>query len=179
MTLKRTLFDPVTRTYPDAIDNDMRSPINNVVIRLADVYLMYAEACLKCSDPGTAKTYLEYVRARSRAMVTGSDDVLPAFPDYSIPDYADGYASRQLTDTDEDLELAIRHERRVELAMEGHRWFDLCRWGIAADVMAAYKASESDEVRAEMSDFVTGKHELFPIPDEEVRIGQLQQNPGY
>lgn len=179
VTLKRTLFDPVTRTYPDPIDNDMRSPINNVVIRLADVYLMYAEACLECSDPATAKTYLEYVRARSRAMATSSEDVLPAFPDYSIPDYANGYASRQLTDTDADLELAIRHERRVELAMEGHRWFDLCRWGIAADVMAAYKAAESDEVRAEMADFVTGKHELFPIPDEEVRIGQLQQNPGY
>ena len=75
--------------------------------------------------------------------------------------------------------MAIRHERRVELAMESHRWFDLCRWGIAGDVMAAYKVQESDEVRAHMSDFRTGKHELFPIPDEEVRLGGLEQNPGY
>ena len=47
------------------------------------------------------------------------------------------------------------------------------------DVMAAYKVQESDEVRAHMSDFRTGKHELFPIPDEEVRLGGLEQNPGY
>lgn len=178
VTLKRTMFDSESRTYPDAIDNDMRSPINNVVIRLADVYLMYAEACVECSDPGTAKTYLEYVRARARAMGTDAG-ILPAFPDYSVPDYENGYALRQLTDRDEDLELAIRHERRVELAMEGHRWFDLCRWGIAGEVMAAYKAEESETVRAEMADFVTGKHELFPIPDEEVRLGGLTQNPGW
>lgn len=175
VSIKRTMFDQSTRTYPEAIDNDMRSPMNNVVIRLADVYLMYAEASLECGDPGTAKTYLEYVRARAR----GTEDILPAFPDYSIPDYTAGYAEHQLQDTDTDLEMAIRHERRVELAMESHRWFDLCRWGIAGDVMAAYKAQESDEVRAHMSDFRTGKHELFPIPDEEVRLGGLEQNPGY
>ncbi|MCD8313954.1 MAG: RagB/SusD family nutrient uptake outer membrane protein [Bacteroidales bacterium] len=175
VTLKRTMFDPVTRTYPEAIDNDMRSPINYTVIRLADVYLMYAEACLDCGDAGTAKTYLEMVRARAR----GSEDILPAFPNYSVPDYTAGYALHQLSDTDSDLEMAIRHERRVELAMEGHRWFDICRWGIAKEVMDAYKATETEEARSAMNEFVKGKHELFPIPDEEVRLGQIEQNPGY
>ena len=74
---------------------------------------------------------------------------------------------------------AIRHERRVELAMEGHRWFDLCRWGIAKSTMDAYKAGESAEAKAEMGDFIEGKHELFPIPQEEVNLGGLTQNSGY
>ena len=76
-------------------------------------------------------------------------------------------------------ETTLRHERRVELAMEGHRWFDLCRWGIAKQTMDAYKATETPEARAEMSEFVEGKHELLPIPAEEVRLGNLTQNPGY
>ncbi|MBO8455483.1 MAG: RagB/SusD family nutrient uptake outer membrane protein [Bacteroidetes bacterium] len=175
VTLKRTMFDYTSRAYPEAIDNDMRSPINNIVIRLADVYLMYAEACLDCDDMNTAKEYLEKVRARAR----GSEDILPEFPDYQVPDYTNGYALHQLTDSEDDLWMAIRHERRVELAMESHRWFDLCRWGIAKDVMDAYKANESEQVRAQMGDFITGKHELFPIPDEEIRLGHLEQNPGY
>lgn len=152
-----------------------RSPINSIQIRLADVYLMYAELSLRTGDTASAKDYLEKVRARAR----GVKDILPAFPSYSIPDYRNSYALRQLTDTPEDLELAIRHERRVELAMESHRWFDLCRWGIVKEVMDAYKAAETQEAQSHMSEFVKGKHELMPIPDEEIRIGGLVQNPGY
>lgn len=114
---------------------------------------------------------------RSRAR--GKGDILPEFPDYEIQDYTDGYKKRQLQDNEADLEMAIRHERRVELAMEGHRWFDLTRWGIAKEVMDAYKADETEEARSNMSEFVKGKHELFPIPDEEVRLSGLVQNPGY
>lgn len=150
-----------------------RSPINYVTIRLADVYLLYAEAAYRTNDNPTAEIYLEKVRARAR----GKEDILPKFPNYMIPDYRNGYAMRQLTTS--DIEDAIRHERRVELAMESHRWFDLCRWGIAADVMKAYKNSETSEVKAHIADFQKGKHELMPIPDEEVRLGNLVQNPGY
>lgn len=156
-------------------DHDSRSPINSILIRLADVYLMYAEVCLRNGDVSTARTYLEMVRSRAR----GNDDILPEFPGYKVPDYRNAYALHQLADTPEDLELAIRHERRVELAMECHRWYDLCRWGIVKEVMDAYKASETLEARQHMAEFVKGKHELLPIPDEEVRLGGLAQNPGY
>jgi len=152
-----------------------RSPINSIQIRLADVYLMYAEAALRAKDASLAKTYLEKVRSRARE----GKDILPAFPAYKVPDYNDSYALRQLSDTEADLELAIRHERRVELAMESHRWFDLCRWGIAKEVMTAYSKVESPAAQQHMSEFVKGKHELLPIPDEEVRIGGLEQNPKY
>ncbi|MDE6871034.1 MAG: RagB/SusD family nutrient uptake outer membrane protein [Bacteroidales bacterium] len=172
LAVKRTLT--VNGSYEE-LSHDSRSPLNNVVFRLSDFYLMYAELCLKAGDTPAAKTYLEMVRARAR----GTKDILPEFPGYSVPDYRNGYAMRQLSDTPEDLELAVRHERRVELAMEGHRWFDIVRWGVAKEIMDAYKAQETLEAQAEMSVFVKGKHELFPIPHEELLLGGLSQNSGY
>lgn len=173
LTVKRTL--PASGIEYEELAHESRSPINNIVIRLADVYLMYAEACLENNDAANAKIYLEKVRSRAR----GKADILPAFPGYSVPDYTDSYVRRQLEDNQEDLMLAIRHERRVELAMEGHRWYDLVRWGIAGDVMTAYKAQESAEARNHIGDFIKGKHELFPIPYEEVKLSNLTQNNGY
>lgn len=172
--VKRTIMD--NGDYVVLEDSHhSRSPINYIVIRLADVYLMYAEVALRNGDAATAKTYLELVRARAR----GTRDILPEFPGYSIPDYRNSYALRQLSDTAEDLEMAIRHERRVELAMESHRWFDLCRWGIAKEVMDAYKLTETADAQSHMQPFQKNKHELMPIPDEEIRLGGLVQNPGY
>ena len=140
-----------------------RGPINNKVIRYADVLLMYAEACCETGALTQAKNALETVRSRAR----GTAAILPAFPYGS-------YADNQT-----DLRKAIRHERRVELAMEGHRWFDLCRWGVAKQVMDAYKATESSEAQAEMAPFIEGKHELMPIPAKEIDLNPMDQNPNY
>ena len=134
-----------------------RGPLNNKQIRYADVMLMYAEACLGAGDAGTAKSYIDQVRAR-----VGLAGV-PAATD-----------------------AALRHERRCELAMEGHRWFDLVRWqgvdgnGLKAH-MDAYKASESAEVQHHIQEFVANKHEIFPIPQEERQLNPtpMDQNPGY
>ena len=64
--------------------------------------------------------------------------------------------------------------------MEGHRWFDLVRWGVAYDVMTAYMAQESDEAKAEMQPFQKGVHELLPIPNKQRQLNSLlDQNPGY
>lgn len=63
--------------------------------------------------------------------------------------------------------------------MEGHRWFDLCRWGIAKETMDAYKETESKEAQDQMAAFIEGKHELFPIPMEEIELNPMEQNPGY
>lgn len=145
------------------LDHATRGPINNKVIRYADVLLMYAEACCELNDPTPAKNALEEVRARAR----GAAAILPAFP----------YGT--YTDNVTDLRKAIRHERRVELAMEGHRWFDLCRWGVVKEVMDAYKAGETAEVQGHMSPFIAGKHELFPIPSQEIDLNPMDQNPNY
>jgi len=61
---------------------------------------------------------------------------------------------------------AIKAERRLELAGEGHRFFDLVRWGDAASKLAG-------------KGFVAGKNEIFPIPYKELENTQLIQNPGY
>lgn len=134
-----------------------RGPLNNKQIRYADVLLMYAEACLGMGDAGTALIYINKVRSRV------------GLPAASTADNA-----------------TLRHERRCELAMEGHRWFDLVRWeGVAGNGlkahMDAYKATETAEAQHHMQEFVAGKHEIFPIPQEEMQLNStpMTQNPGY
>ncbi|MCD7973669.1 MAG: RagB/SusD family nutrient uptake outer membrane protein [Candidatus Azobacteroides sp.] len=141
-----------------------RAPINKKEIRYADVLLMYAEACCETGNLDRAKWALEEVRNRARG---GNSSILPSFP----------YGNYR--DTKDDLVSAIRHERRVELAMEGNRWFDLVRWGVAAEVMNAYRDNTSEEVRQYMRPFEKGKHELFPIPLKEIERNPMPQNPGY
>ena len=152
---RKYLYELKDGTFPQ-IDNSVRCPLNHKEIRLADVLLMYAEACIESNtDLDKAATQLNRVRTRA------------------------GLGSVEATREN------LRHERRLELAMEGHRWFDLCRWGIVGETMRAYKNNYQDEERdgssegTDMYDFVDGKHELFPIPWEEVSLGGLTQNPGY
>ena len=148
------------------LTHDSRGPLNNKQIRYSDVLLMYAEVCCELGDLGSAKAALNQVRARVG---------LQPFP-YSatIQDKAVTF-----TDNQADLRQAIRHERRVELAMEAHRWFDLCRWGIAKETIDAYMATETAECKAEFGNFQKGKNELFPIPSKEIDLSGVAQNPGY
>ena len=147
-----------------------RSPLNYRLIRLSDVMLMYAEAAVYQDDTGTATTMLNNVRSRVGMPAYNANTVNQS---WNMPSDGDG----------SPLLRAICHERRVELAMEGHRWFDLCRWGIAYDVMdkdnGTYGSHESAEARAEMASFIEGKNELFPIPAEEINLNPMEQNPGY
>lgn len=167
-------------TGANTLAHASRGPLNYKLIRYADVLLMYAEACEAAGGAGkcgkTAEQALNEVRQRARANAA-DPEALPDYPGYSIKVNGQEIAAPT-------LQQAIRHERRVELAMEGHRWFDICRWGgfdgqgVKAH-MDAYAATESQEARDEMADFVAGKHELFPIPEEERMLNPMEQNPGY
>lgn len=119
------------------------------VIRYADVLLMNAEAANELGNPTQAKASLNAVRARARG---GNAAILPDVT----------------TDDQGALREAIWHERRVELAMEFDRFFDLVRQGRAATVLAG-------------KGFVAGKNEVWPIPQNEIDLsaGTLTQNPGY
>ena len=143
-----------------------RSPKNNIQIRYADVLLMYAEACCESGDLPSAKTALKEVRDRAG---------LRPFP------YTAVIQGQTVTfnDNQEDLRKAIRHERRVELAMEGHRWFDITRWGIAKETMDTYMAGETKEAKELYGTFQKGKHELFPIPSKEIDLSGIEQNPNW
>ena len=121
--------------------------LNNFrIIRYADVLLMAAEANNKATaaNDTKAQTYLNLVRRRAFAVSDNSKDV---------------------TSSGTSLYDAILLERRLELALEGDRFFDLVRTGKAASVLG--------------SKFVVGKHELFPIPQTEIDISGLSQNPNY
>ena len=131
-----------------------RGPLNNRQIRYADVLLMYAEACLGGGDAATAKTYINKVRARA------------------------GLGEVEATDA------TLRHERRCELAMEGHRWFDIVRWNIAYETITAYEAGESEAYKEQVArsgGFQKGKHEILPIPYDEILLNpeKMEQNPYY
>jgi hypothetical protein len=154
---------------PYKLTHDSRGPVNNRQIRYSDVLLMYAEACCELGDAADltlAKNALNQVRSRAG---------MQAFPYTStIQGKAVSFADNQ-----NDLRTAIRHERRVELGMEGHRWFDLCRWGIAKETMDNYIATETDEAKAEYGNFQKGKNELFPIPSKEIDLTGIEQNPNW
>ncbi len=114
---------------------------NERVIRYADVLLMAAEAIVRSGgDSGQARGYLN--RVRSRVGLT------------------------PLSNSGDALLQAIYRERRLELATEGHRFFDLVRTGTAAEFLPG---------------FVEGIHEVLPIPQREIDLSQgvLVQNPGY
>jgi hypothetical protein len=122
---------------------------NRRVIRYAEVFLIAAEALNEQNKPTDALTYLNTVRARAR---DGNSAGLPI-----------------VTTTDKNaLRDVILKERRSELALEGHRFFDLVRTGRAQAVLGPLG-------------FQSNKHEHLPIPQTELDISQgaIQQNPGW
>lgn len=149
---------------------------NYCIIRLADVYLMKAECLIELGELEMARTYVNLVRNRAKTgayvqSADGSDAGNYVIELYEQP-WTDQTAATK----------ALRTERRLELATEGHRFFDLVRWGIAEEVMNAYITRERS-LRTYLNDavFQAVKHEYFPIPESEIAIseGVLVQNPGY
>jgi hypothetical protein len=126
--------------YQPQVPEISNSPANWRVIRFADVLLFHAEAANENGDAAAALKSLNRVRKR-----------------VSMP---------EVTTTDKaELRKAIWHERRVELGLEGHRFFDLVRQGRAHEVLAE-------------NGFEAGKHEYFPIPQLELDVcNKIEQNP--
>lgn len=122
---------------------------NRRLMRFSDVLLMAAEAANENNKPAEAHIYINRVRARARH---GNAAILP-----------------DITETNKDaLRNIILNERRYELALEGHRFWDLVRTGKAPQVLGPLG-------------FVSGKHELLPIPQNEIDLSQgtLTQNPNW
>lgn len=122
---------------------------NKIALRYADVLLMNAEANNELGNSAAALIPLEQVRARARA---GNNAILP-----------------KVTTTDKAaLRTAIYNERRVELALEFDRYFDVIRQGRGAEVFGS-------------RGFTAGKNEVWPLPQNEIDLsaGTLVQNPGY
>ena len=166
---------------------------NYSIIRYADILLMAAECEVEIGDLGRARTLVNQVRARARdgAWVlkngamddgshTGPNGELPA-ANYVINEYPDdGGVLDPFTSKGSALE-AVRFERRLELGLEGHRFWDLKRWGIAKSTLNTYVQRE-----AHIRDLLNGaifedRHVRHPIPQNEIDLSDpyLKQNPGY
>jgi len=142
-------------------------------IRYADVLLMYAEALIESGgDKSEAAGYINQVRKRASA--SSRKDVEAASRVLKV-------AEKQLSDVKagDDLRKAVRHERRVELAMEYHRLYDLMRWNTLVPTMKAYAAKPFSNGKG--GNFTAGKNEVFPIPQVEIDRsgGSIVQNPNY
>lgn len=126
---------------------------NTILIRLADIILLKAEALNQLGQTGTAIPLVNQIRARVS---------LPAITVSSTADVA----------------LAILNERRMELAFEGQRWNDLMRFGKQYTIDLMNK--QVDPFGKPLTYNVTQNKLLFPVPFNEIRLdGNLTQNPGY
>lgn len=153
--------------------------MNWQIIRYADILLYKAEALIEQGkDLEQARQLINQVRqraARSQRVKDFNDPDRDA-AHYQIALYpAEGW-------TQDYARRALRTEMRLEKALEGERFFDLVRWGIAADVMQKYIQAEQDErIYYEGAKFQSGRDEYLPVPTNQYNFsgGKYVQNPGY
>ena len=153
--------------------------MNYTIIRFADVLLMAAEAEIEAGSLTKARELTNLVRARAanKAHWVKKADGTPA-ANYVIALYPESaFASKASANE------AVRMERKLELSGEGHRFFDLVRWGIAEPVLNAYLRNEAKILVTKFggAKFTAGNDEYYPIPQREIDLQGtvLKQNPGY
>lgn len=155
-------------------DHDFLNPwncgVNLIYLRYAEILLIYAEASVEIGEiDQSVLDAINEIRMR---------------PDVNMPLVS--------TLEQEELRKIIRRERMVELAMEGHRLFDIRRWRIAEDVIPGtvkgmtYEDPQNPgvfktvELLGYVKEFDPKKHYLWPIPFTEIELNKnLKQNPGY
>jgi len=168
--------------------------INLNLIRFADVILMAAEVEAQLGNLDKAEQYVNMIRARAANPVgwvyNYADNANPTGPRSNIPaaNYAiSPYPPGTFTGGGKEVALkAIYFERKLELGLEGHRYYDLSRWGIAAETLNAYFQYEAPlTTDLQGGQFTKNKNEYYPIPQSEIDLTSisgtptLTQNPGY
>ncbi|MGF1636311.1 MAG: RagB/SusD family nutrient uptake outer membrane protein [Cyclobacteriaceae bacterium] len=125
---------------------------NMYLMRLADVYLLYAEAALQTGDEPGARFYINEVRAR-----------------------AYGNHDQDISSSGAQLLEDLKQERFVELFGEGHRWFDIVRWGDGPDMMQKFESGRAGQIN-----FTAPRSYFLPFPLREIETNQaLKQHPEY
>ena len=141
------------------------SPMNHIVIRYADVLLMRAEALIQLNDGriDEAIDLINSLRTRAKQSTAMISDYPPKYGvRFNVEPYSGTYSQ------EEALKM-LKFERRVELAMESDRFFDLVRWGEAAEVLNSYYANEADNCSIYSSaNFTADKNEYLPIPHSQI-----------
>ena len=189
--------------------NTQLNSVNIHIFRYADALLLLAEAEAEAGSPEAARAIVNQIRARAAVRVPGcgwtaSNDVQVAYPQcandarisvpindpnitwatYRVGQYATPW-------TQATARTNVRLERRLELAMEGQRFFDLRRWGIAETMLNSYLngtaggAEKTRRAQLASAETFVARHNLFPIPDLQIQLSTvngttaLQQNPGW
>ncbi|MBB6501269.1 RagB/SusD family nutrient uptake outer membrane protein [Pedobacter cryoconitis] len=147
--------------------------LNVNIIRLADIYLMAAECAVETGDLGRAMTLVNKVRQRASQLPPKLINGVPAaaykvglYTSFPGADYARN---------------AVRFERRLELALEGHRFFDLVRWGTAKQTLESYFGFEGGFFGYLSGITINPRDSYFPLPQDQIdrSQGALKQNTGY
>jgi starch-binding outer membrane protein, SusD/RagB family len=158
----------------------MAASKNTDIIRYADVLLWKAEALIELGRQNEALPIINEIRTRAMNSTNKLKDKNGApVSNYFMDTYKPGV---NCTWSQDFARTALRWERRLEFAMEGIRFFDLVRWGIAAEYLNKYFAEETPE-RQYLKDaqFTKNKHEYFPIPQKQIDFskGLYKQNYGW
>ncbi|MAM19172.1 MAG: RagB/SusD family nutrient uptake outer membrane protein [Christiangramia sp.] len=153
---------------------------SRIIIRYAEVMLNKAEALIELGRQDEALPLINELRERAsnstEKLVDANGNLLA---NYKVESYMPGV---NINWTQEYARQAVRYERRLELALEGERFFDLVRWGVAADVLNNYlNVEQSRKDFLQGASFVAGKHEYLPIPQNQIFWSEDRyvQNPGY
>lgn len=151
--------------------------LNFYIIRYSDVLLWRAEAAIEMNDLPTALKYINEVRERAmNSQTVKTPDGSTNAANYRIGLYPSFSGKDEAT-------KALRTERRLEFALEGERFFDLVRWGVASDVLNNYFTQEKTfRSHLQNAKFIKGVHEYGPIPQAVMDLakeGVMDQNPGY
>tara|TARA_R110002033_G_scaffold150389_1_gene187192 strand:- start:3732 stop:5441 length:1710 start_codon:yes stop_codon:yes gene_type:complete len=162
--------------HPDCSCRGQNGPfpifsLNTPLIRYADVLLWKAEALIELDRYDEALPIINRIRERAK----NSTGKLHNASIYNIGSYTSFVSKEQARE-------ALRFERRLELGLEGHRFFDLVRWGIAKETIDSYLAIEALR-KPYLADavFTKGRDEYLPIPNQQMILsgGLYTQNPGY
>jgi len=151
-----------------------------IILRYAEILLIKAEALIELGRHGDALPLINEVRQRAaqstEKLVNAAGNPLA---NYYVETYKPGV---NIDWTEETARKTLHFERRLELAEEGERFFDLVRWGVAQEVLNTYfNVEQTRKAFLQGAMFESGKHEYLPIPQNQIFWSEDRyiQNPGY
>lgn len=179
-------FRKYTVRQDEALTNNTSSGKNMRLVRYAEVLLLHAEAAYHTGREAEARDAINEIRTRARQSTypKGSEEGNIGYPAPST----DPNLLPDITSSGDQLLADIKRERRVEMAIEGQRAWDLIRWGEYEEALRTKIIPEDHFLSGEDPDQIVnnyrshlfdGKVPSFPIPPNEASVYRIQQSPGY